>query len=110
MLKRYPNFANMTKKEFVAAEANHLREQLEEDLKKPWGKDAVMLPMEMLRQMATGTWEIAHMQSDEFSEIELQGMAEKIGIDELQKSGDLMMRPQGQTEVIHKDHGGTANE
>ena len=85
MLKRYPNYANMSKEEFVEAEANHLREQLEEDLKKPWGKDAVMLPMEMLRQMATGTWEIAHMQSEELSDIELPVIAEKIVNDELHK-------------------------
>lgn len=58
MLKRYPNYANMSKEEFVEAEASHLREQLEEDLKKTWGKEAEMLPMEMIRQMADDTWKI----------------------------------------------------
>ena len=48
----------MSKEEFVEAEASHLCEQLEEDLKKTWGKEAEMLPMEMIRQMADDTWKI----------------------------------------------------
>lgn len=58
MQENYQNTLEMSKAVFVKKEIARLQNQLKSDLTKPWGKDAEMLPEEMLQQMAADTWEI----------------------------------------------------
>ena len=58
MQEHYQKNLEMSKTVFVKKEIARLQNQIKSDLTKPWGKDAEMLPDEMLQQMAEDTWEI----------------------------------------------------